>query len=1145
MRGFFTAIFIFAFSSSVVAQNFSELSRSQILDFKESWRQLYVLGVPDGGLVKEQRFRLEDLFDFYLERPADLENLSKEFDYLFYYPSSLLELSQNFERHHASRLPNLYLMNLGHLKIENPNFQDVLRSLLLQIQIREELIRFPLLADSQFLAGLNADDRLHFYQLQALKESEIRILEEIAIQNLVAREDFFKVAEVFGIQREALESVYLDYLYLGRLPRHREVREEEFRQHFLETDQTLDRTESEYSEQVDFYWQLYSASHRALWRLQWEDLWIKKPEDSWIMTGNVWIETFLSQKWSGFQTASNLTAPELIFKIKDYVDLSGSFSDRDRQRFADSLFSLQTLGKLPDRDLPTEIRTLLAVAAFPFMPLRDAFILLDKNFEYLPLHEQEKILWRMPLSIGERMYWHERLHQISSHDLAALRVFENDLTLSLLEAFRLEIESAESETVELLDGQRLASSASLRSQMRQIIDGHGPLDYGVFPRWLIDSLMIHLFPSPDYWRLEWSKAKNEWRRLNFIEKHAGRGLSEQDLMKIQEILFDENKQPKTDYSSPLVYLSSWTHGAVSDPSRLIPAILMGAGFHLVFRSLGGKLVCSVLFGDAGLRIGSAYFFEESSKSWYEVPVNQLIWTPGQMVAEELQHIGRLGKSLIFPQDSPERLWAFRDLGRYSTEILGFGIGAIGLEMALPWSRLIHLRSIRHQHREIQKLTDQRRQLLDLEGSVMANIQQAEFNHWSRQTLHSKDRLKKLIDRENTWHRLLRLEARWLSERRGLWGRLTHGMLSIARWGTKIYGLLPIKLPQWKSLKIELQNWKLRRSKSLLQMDRQIKTIQSKLTALEQASLVDIYPALRKTLSSLQEKSMALEKRLSKLKNEFDTLFHQLAQIEATPKASGIREIKAREERVRSLSSEMMRLLDDNLALVLSLNEMILASPGYRQFWISLFDRSSALKKTTGWRNEFHQIQLESAVSFQRFQFDSYLMLRDQFHQWRLLWHRYTQQRRLHFPNDEGFLVHLMRDDSRIQSRFLAADSSFSSMIQNLRLRESGLSEVVSRRIFDLDEYLKLFRDQRIFSDRARLQPESARDLKLIAIKISDFDLPVELKKFGSAAEIWKSRDQDWVHYLIENSTQSFILSGRIFAGRFRVFNRIDVLPQVP
>ena len=95
MRLFWAISFLFLFFlKNLHAQSFSELSRSQILDFKENWRQLHVLGVPDGGLLKEQRFRLEDLFDYFSELNLDPSHLSEEFDYLFYFPV-IFSLIQN------------------------------------------------------------------------------------------------------------------------------------------------------------------------------------------------------------------------------------------------------------------------------------------------------------------------------------------------------------------------------------------------------------------------------------------------------------------------------------------------------------------------------------------------------------------------------------------------------------------------------------------------------------------------------------------------------------------------------------------------------------------------------------------------------------------------------------------------------------------------------------------------------------------------------------------------------------------------------------------------------------------------------------------------------------------------------------------
>lgn len=1143
MRFFWAILFLFFFFlKDLQAQNFSELSRSQILDFKENWRQLHVLGVPDGGLLKEQRFRLEDLFDYFSELNLGPSHLSEEFDYLFYFPVSLLELSQNFESHHSSRLPELYEVNQEQLRLQDPKFLDILQSLILQIQIREEMIRFPLFADSQFLAGLNSDDRKHFYRLQSISDRDQEIFESIADQKFLSQTDYTAAAKIFGISDESIESAYFDYLYLGRLDRRLSLDEAAFRNHFISTDRSLGLDRSDYSDQVDFYWQLYLASHRAQWRLSWEDLWIKSQEDTWKMSGHVWLENFMSNQWSGFQSASSLTAQEIFFQIKDYIELSESLTDRDRQRFNDSIFLMRTEGKLKNKDLPKAIRPLIAVALFPFLTLEDSFIFLDQKFRQLPLFEQERVLWRLPLSVGERIYWQERLHQISSLNTAELEKFEDDLCLRLLEIVDFEVESHDAPQVELLDGQIVSSSSQIRADMADWIEeNRSQIDYGYHPQWLIDTLMIHLFPSQEYWSLEWQKSKNEWRRLNFIEEKSGIELTKEDFQRIQETLFDKNKQAKTDYSSPLVYLSSFAHGFVSDPARLIPALFLGSAFHLVFRSLGGKLVFSVLFGDAGLRIGSAYFFEDHSQSWYEVPVDQLIWTPGQLAAQEIQYLGRVSKSLVFPADASERLWAFRDLGQFSSEALSFGAGALSLELALPWSRMIHLRQMGQQHRHLEKFKRQRDQLLELEASAIKDLQRAELENWARRSLQPKERLKIWVERENAWHRLLRLEARWLSENRGLWGRLTQGAHFLARMGAKVYGLLPIKLPQVKRIKFELQNWKLRRSKSLLQLDRNIKTTQAKIEGLERTSLGDLLPRLKSEISKLETQSRKIDQKLLQLGDEMEILIDQVLLAQKSSKASSSRHILGRERNLSELSTQILKLLDESLSQIASLREASLPVEGYRHFWISVFDRAHSLTQGGSWRNQLQQTQLQSSIALQRLQVDSYLMLRDQWIQWQHFWTRYSHQRRGFLTDRTDSALATPESYSHLQSRFLTADQSMKDVLQKLHQSEAGLSRISSRSLFELDDYFKQIKNQQIISERAHLQTQGLSEFKNRGQKISNQDLPLELREFGAESQIWKHQDEGWIHYLIDSDHLAFVISGRNFAGRFKIFNRINVI----
>jgi len=115
------------------------------------------------------------------------------------------------------------------------------------------------------------------------------------------------------------------------------------------------------------------------------------------------------------------------------------------------------------------------------------------------------------------------------------------------------------------------------------------------------------------------------------------------------------------------------------------------------------------------------------------------------------------------------------------------------------------------------------------------------------------------------------------------------------------------------------------------------------------------------------------------------------------------------------------------------------------------------------------------------------------------------------------------------------------VLQKLHQSEAGLSRVSSRSLFGLDDYFKQIRDQQIISERAHLQTQGLSDFKNRGQKISNQDLPLELREFGAESQIWKHQDESWIHYLIDNDHRAFVISGRNFAGRFKIFNRINVI----
>lgn len=1145
--GAFFSLSLILFSAEPMA--FTDLSRVQQIEFRETWRQLYILGVPLGGIWQDQRQRIERAYEYYIEHKEAFR--SPDFSFIFQLQQATLEWSYRFDQEFNHRAAILYNSSFQSLD-PKATYIDVIKSLQLQIQLREEMIRYPLFADAQPLAGLHSYDLQIFCDLYRVQKEDCSLLQKFIDQEWLSENEFIQALQVISPTNTYQSELYEEYLFLGRIPRKQVLTREEFERHFVEAGKSLGRENNDFIQNLDFYYLLYQASHQRDWSLNWEKLVFLREDDLWELTGSSWIHVHYADRWPAFKDIGKLSPEELAESIEEYIELSGDFQDSEIQDFNDILLLLRSSGKWTFKDIPENLAIWLAAYTFPELKLKSALSILEGNFLELSEEEQQEALFHLPFPLEIIVLLKIELSKIDPRKREEVLNFHwKILETNFQIRFENTVELTAFSEVELINGKRLPKSSELREKMRQILnDPDIKKDYGFFPAWLIEPLIVHFFPSPNYWDLEIQKAKNEWSRQEILSEYSKQDqvLTEKDRKYLEQILFDKNGAPRTDLSSPLVFMSSFAYGFQNNPERILPAIGAGLLLHIVTKGIGGKIVLSLIVADTSIRLISASYYDEENQSWRDLKLEKGFSSAiGLWSAQELQRIYSILYSMSFPHHESERLWAFHDFGEWSFEAISFSLGMGLSESLIPWKRLARLHSIRSYSKQLDRLARSRDKIFDLQRRVIQRQKALESslpNHDFR-TNGVRNRLREHLDLLE--FRLSETQITARAANHGLLSRGLQGLKLIFRWGSQFYAL-PLKgrphLIKWNQ---RIQNRSLRSRRSLLEIQQNWRRIEAKLTSKQ-----DLFVKENLMPKQLQAHHAKLEHLTTKIDQD---------QMHI---AIGLEEYRTALEALRSITNE--KKIQRSLKPMLSDLESILKkshflSQRFKEAIDSLHSFQKASRKvptqSVEWwqhlRSPFKAIQRAREtqavydIAWARYQLDWYHQIRQQWQHWQRLWAR---ERRLMQSSDFAWDRRLdsiwdrhLRVEAELKEAIKLLDESFAPIAKQQMNFDRSWPGSPNRRFLSWKDYLDSLNDSRAVQSRQVLSLSELRDVTAKLQSLSIKDLPPTLRQQSPKARWYHVQDGNWHHYIIIEENSGLILSGRNIAGQWRRVYELSLSPH--
>jgi len=739
----------------------------QSLELQEDASRLFILGEGASeapGLYTEVRQCLEDLYRDWKtnQLQPDLEDrlkncLAKEL--------RQSDLHFEFTRRRADNpalLDLIYQNTLRLLPEGKKSHWQMRRRNLLEIKYREHLVRFPIFSDALLFPGWGPDDATAIEDLILDKGSLPTSILEMALGNgEVSASDYTQIFSLLHPQASQAEKdlALARYQFFGRAFIHQWSLEEWTRN--LEQQEDLPEEVNKWikvwKEDLFFYAKLLELELQST-PIDWNSPSFFSAE---TLNSLTWVDQQYASLWPTFQTefplreiareARKLNAdprlPLLSIEIEKFIIDSGIWSSEEALQFRKAKAEVESgiwLGQADAtssyRKLSDALRCLLAASIFPQLSIRVARAILEDAFFQLPKSEQIGALQlaasRPTEEAGETFI--DRLNKSNLLILEDRRRLLRELVRiqgRWIQAEDLPWIEWQSDKVLLTDGKtNLKRSEIERDEMREAIAEFGSqIRYGWSPKFLVDSLMIHLYPSKNYWENEGQKLFSElgrqdklWTLRQSLEKAKAQGIDPQTIEKIEaelkSIFVSPNGVSRLDGSSPGVWLASFWSGFKHDPARAIPGVLTGATMTLVFKWSGLKWAFVFIAGDSALRFQTAAVQNPRNLEWYEIDLDRgySTWV-GKTFADMAQNLYQTGSMLWEPKDDFDHLEAWYRTGEMTYDFLAVSVGSAGMSRLLSETSLKMRRLPNKRYRKLEETKSLGRRLTEREGQLREKI----------------------------------------------------------------------------------------------------------------------------------------------------------------------------------------------------------------------------------------------------------------------------------------------------------------------------------------------------------------------------------------------------------------------------------------
>lgn len=730
------------------AQSFRSLDLVQQRDLKTLFKKLYILGDQNRqahatGLEAYQIEQLQQASRLFAVDEPPYDNTRSKTEALFDYQSLKNMLDYSFElqlRDNQISLPQLY--EQLRQKAESDDFETAYRLGLTELDLRTKRWACPVFSESLPLPELS------FHSLQILwPELERHTYQEIFSPEAMPFDEFQNTLHQLKrseISDDEIRLSYWRYLSLG-LARLLEIdSEESFRRHLSWAQSQMkalpqaanDPTDyGQFLEFAPFYFLLLEACLENP-SIEWSLGFHGEANDHSELHALQFLESRYANEWLNLldfgSSAEQIQALEsgeslsilhpLLHEVDMMIRESSWFEEEEIETFEIALEQLRSglhfkidFENLAYFQLRPELQQLLVVRLFPQFSMKVGAALIEFRFHELSLGERALVTNHAYRTTDSLKDFLERFHQLDITRSDQVQRLHEDLANHLLQENETELNELEDlykrlTTIELLDGGRIQSASTARAEMRALLeDLKGREDS---PSALVSWMMVNLFPYPGFLRDEAIRFENEWERMTrqrSLTEDYNEAIENEDYhlipeleQEIADILFTEERLPKTDLGSVAVYMARFSKGALDEPLQTTAYVGVGVLFTIVMKTVGGKIIMSYIMADSGVSLVRSLYRPDGLDEWQEVGLENGITPLGRIFNEGLLSMADQLTIVGFSQDSAKKLQATSALGQMTSDVLAFGVGARIAAAALPWYRVTRWRGIERTESKIHQ-----------------------------------------------------------------------------------------------------------------------------------------------------------------------------------------------------------------------------------------------------------------------------------------------------------------------------------------------------------------------------------------------------------------------------------------------------------
>jgi len=762
----------------------------QALELQEDAQRLFILGdsrQQSTGLYSEVRECLETTHREWKTKTLR-QDLRQRLKHCLATDLRLSDLHFEFQRRRADNpaaLDLIYKNTLSLLPEGRKSHYEMRRRNLLEIKYREHLVRFPIFSDALIFPGWSLDDRIAIQDLLVGDGGlPADVFEKALLLQELTREEFAQIFYILHPQapKSELELSLARYYFFGRAFIHQWTEEEWASELEKANDLPIESKKwiEGWKKDLPFYATLLHLELESR-PIDWDSPYFTSENKLNIL---LWVDMQFGALWPQFRTELPLKElaeearklhpdprlPLLALEIERFISESGNWSAEEALQFrkakaeveSESWLSLED-SQSSYRQLPDELRNLLAAIFFPQLSVKAARAILEDSFFRLSSPEQIGALQLAAASDTKDAKGEIFLERLTKTDPLKLED-RRKILRELVRIHRRWILAEDLPWIEwqadrvlLLDGKSVLKRSEVeRDEMRQAIDDFGSqVQYGWYPEFLIDPLMIYLFPSENYWKHEGEKLFSEltrqdqlWSLRDRLEKLKAEGIDESAILHIEaqlkSLFVSENGISRMDGSSPGVWLASFWSGFRHDPARAIPGVLTGAAVTLVFKWAGVRWAFIFIAGDSVLRFQTAAAQNPRSLEWYEIDLDRGTSTfVGKTFAHMAQDLYQTGSMLWDPKDDFDHLEAWYRTGEMTYDFFAFSAGSAAMSRILSesslglrrtqsrrWEALHEAKTLGQKlsekenllRQKIRNLESQRAQMSDLNGKLSTKLE---------------------------------------------------------------------------------------------------------------------------------------------------------------------------------------------------------------------------------------------------------------------------------------------------------------------------------------------------------------------------------------------------------------------------------------